>query len=133
MTRQQQNARINVTDGEWLTFRTRAMHEGRSVAEYLGSLVRAELGEERTTRPPRSEPLPSGGPSSPRRRTRLADREVLAGLPYRPDRRHDRPSLGEEGTAGQLGKSFDRGISDCRCTGVISIRDPFRDPRVQRR
>ena len=104
MTRQQQNARINVTDSEWLAFRTRAMYEGRSVADYLGLLVRAELGEERTTRSPRSEPLPSGGPSSPRRRTRLADREVLAGLPYRPDRRHDRPSFGEEGTSEELDK-----------------------------
>lgn len=42
--RPQQMARINVPDNEWLECRVLAMKQKRSVADYLGELVRREVG-----------------------------------------------------------------------------------------
>jgi len=39
----QQMARVNITADDWLAFRTEALRQRRSVADYLGELVRREL------------------------------------------------------------------------------------------
>lgn len=39
----QQSARVNIDDRDWIRFRIRALEEDRSIADYLGDLVRAEL------------------------------------------------------------------------------------------
>ncbi|MBA3620212.1 MAG: hypothetical protein H0W56_11605 [Acidothermales bacterium] len=39
----QQMARVNATTDDWLAFRSAALRQGRSVADYLGELVRREL------------------------------------------------------------------------------------------
>lgn len=80
MSRDQQAARVNVSDDEWIEFRTLAMRKRRSIAEYLGELVRRELG---ATKKPAKESRPKE-PERPRRRSaprvRLADQELLTGL-----------------------------------------------------
>lgn len=80
MDRQQQAARVNVSDDEWINFRTLAMRHRRSIADYLGELVRRELSS-----PPEDpaaervqEPPPARRPSRP---VRLADQELLTSLP----------------------------------------------------
>jgi hypothetical protein len=40
----QQMARVNVDPATWAEFRVAALRSGRSVADYLGELVRRELG-----------------------------------------------------------------------------------------
>lgn len=39
----QHSARVNIDDRDWIRFRIRAMRRQRSIADYLGDLVRAEL------------------------------------------------------------------------------------------
>lgn len=39
----QRMARVNVSPDEWVAFRSKALREQRSVADYLGDLVRREL------------------------------------------------------------------------------------------
>ena len=75
MSNKQQSARVNVTDDDWLAFRTLAMQRHRSVADYLGQLVRSELGQ-RVVNPRRSPTPPRG--SAP---VRLADQQLLTALP----------------------------------------------------
>lgn len=82
MSRDQQAARVNVRDDEWIEFRTFVMRKRRSIADYLGELVRRELGESkkpakeaRTDKPEPSRPRPSAP------RVRLAEQELLTGLP----------------------------------------------------
>jgi hypothetical protein len=78
----QQTARINVTDAEWLEFRTLAMHRRRSLADYLGKLVRAEIGHADRHSSDHAVQLgpPSGG--APRKNpVRLADQHVLTQFP----------------------------------------------------
>lgn len=76
MGNEQQSARVNVTDDDWVAFRTLAMQQHRSVADYLGQLVRSELGQP-VGNPRRSPPTP------PRRSdpVRLADQQLLTQLP----------------------------------------------------
>ena len=76
MSNKQQSARVNVTDDDWVAFRMLAMQQHQSVADYLGELVRSELGQ-RVGKPRRSPPAP------PRRSdpVRLADQQLLTELP----------------------------------------------------
>lgn len=83
MSRDQQAARVNVSDDDWIEFRTLAMRKRRSIADYLGELVRRELDSskksakesffEKSERP-RRRPAP---------RVRIADQELLTQLPRR--------------------------------------------------
>ena len=84
MSGDQQTARINVTDAEWLDFRTLAMRRRRSLADCLADLVRDEIdrvdrgsrrSDEASTRPSRQ--------TTPAHRTRLADQQLLTRLPRR--------------------------------------------------
>ncbi len=89
MSRDQQTARVNVSDDEWIEFRTLAMRRQQSLAEYLGELVRAELADVGGTAlsPPRRDPrsarantpAPSRRPSPPS--VRLSDQQLLTELP----------------------------------------------------
>lgn len=45
MSHDQQAARVNVSDDDWIAFRTVAMRQRRSIADYLGELVRRELAD----------------------------------------------------------------------------------------
>lgn len=45
----QQSARVNIDDRDWIRFRIRAMRHHRSIADYLGDLVRTELATRDTT------------------------------------------------------------------------------------
>ena len=84
MSGDQQTARINVTDDEWLEFRTLAMRRRRSLADYLGALVRAEVsgadepGDSKPVRPGRASHRAGGAG-----RVRLADQQLLTQLPRR--------------------------------------------------
>ncbi|MBW3579264.1 MAG: hypothetical protein KY462_16325 [Actinobacteria bacterium] len=81
MSRDQQTARVNVSDDEWIEFRTLAMRKRRSIADYLGDLVRRELdGSTEPTDEPCDEKSESARRHSPPR-VRLADQELLTGLP----------------------------------------------------
>lgn len=100
--REQQTARVNVDDATWQTFRIRAIQADRSVADELGRLVRNDLRHSapsepsapssRTTpaveAPARAKPTPAkkSTPRGPRGRPRqrLADLDLLTGLPYHP-------------------------------------------------
>ncbi len=78
-------ARVNVRYEEWLEFRLLAMTQKRSVADYLGELVRCEIDErkrhERTTeRPSGSKEDPAASRPS-RSRVRLAEANLLMSLP----------------------------------------------------
>lgn len=81
MTHDQQAARINVSDDEWIEFRTLG-RKRLSIADYLGKLVRRELG--RSEKPVKR--ASSENPEPARRRISgvcLADQELLTGLPKR--------------------------------------------------
>lgn len=83
MSSDQQVARVNVSDDEWIEFRTLEMRERRSIADYLGELVRRELGGSKEP----AKQSPSEKPERPRRQpascVRLANRDVLTELPRR--------------------------------------------------
>ena len=76
MGNDQQSARVNVTDDDWVAFRMLAMQQHRSVADYLGELVRGELGQP-VAKPRRSPPTPSRRPDP----VRLADQQLLTEPP----------------------------------------------------
>jgi plasmid stability protein len=100
--REQQTARVNVDDATWQAFRIRAIQAERSVADELGRLVRNDLRRSTPregtaaarTKPPAAEAPARAKPSPPRKVTprgprgrpkqRLADLDLLTGLPYRP-------------------------------------------------
>jgi hypothetical protein len=80
----QQTARINVTDAEWLEFRTLAIRRRRSLADYLGTLVRAEISgaeDPDDSNPVRPERASHGAGGAGR--VRLADQQLLTRLPRR--------------------------------------------------
>lgn len=94
----QQSARVNVDDETWVAFRVLAVRQGRSIADYLGELVKVELVEHDdrrgpTSRPPMIESTDVDGlrdtadeerptaRSSRTDRVRLADVELLTALP----------------------------------------------------
>ena len=80
----QQTARINVTDTEWLEFRTLAMRRRRSLADYIGKLVRAEIsGAEDPDDSIPSRPGPTSHRAGGASRVRLADQQLLTQLPRR--------------------------------------------------
>lgn len=78
MSNDQQAARVNVSDNEWIDFRTLAMRRRRSIADYLGELVRRELND-----PPRQPAVEEPRPA--RRRSsapvRLSEQKLLTRLP----------------------------------------------------
>jgi hypothetical protein len=82
----QKMARVNVDETEWLDFRVLAMRKGRSIADYLGQLVRRELkrARRREARHPEAmtEPAeveaPRRAAKTSRPRVRLADVELLS-------------------------------------------------------
>lgn len=83
MSGDQPAARVTVSDDEWIEFRVLAMRKCRSIADYLGELVRRELGgskkapkESRTKKQKRSRRQSAT-------RVRLVDQELLTGLPHR--------------------------------------------------
>lgn len=86
----QQTARVNVDDERWREFRILAIEADRSIADYLGQLVRDELARSRKrkrraaeTAPPDPEDTsqaPTAG-ERPTRPVRLADAELLTELP----------------------------------------------------
>lgn len=89
MSREQQSARVNVSHEDWLAFRTLAMQQYRSVADYMGELVRIELGKSpRKVRPRATEPVPTTAKRSAP--VRLADHQLLTELPC-PRRRPEPP------------------------------------------
>ncbi len=81
MSHDQQAARVNVSDDDWIAFRTVAMRERRSIADYLGDLVRRELASPAGTPgdPAPKERKPARRESSAR--VLLADQELLTSLP----------------------------------------------------
>ena len=97
--REQQTARVNVDDETWQAFRIRAIQANRSVADGLTRLVRNDLRRARPTLAAIDEQaVGDGGAGGPRYRTaerattkvqcrrsrqRLADLDLLTGLPYR--------------------------------------------------
>lgn len=89
MSRDQQTARVNVSDDEWIEFRTLAMRRQQSLAEYLGELVRAELadaGGTASSTPRRDRPGAQATTRAPARRpsstsVRLSDQQLLTELP----------------------------------------------------
>ena len=84
---EQQTARVNVDDEVWLRFRVLALEADRSIANYLGQLVRDELrrSKRRQSSPPTVEakagPAPRRAKAS--RSIRLADAKLLKELPRR--------------------------------------------------
>lgn len=55
-------AHINVPDNEWLEFRVLAMKQKRSVADYLGELVRRRSANRNASSPPSANaPVPARG------------------------------------------------------------------------
>jgi plasmid stability protein len=101
--REQQTARVNVDDATWQAFRIRAIQAEHSVADELGRLVRNDLRRSTPregvsaagTKAPAVEAPARPKPSPPRKLTpheprgrpkqRLADLDLLTGLPYRPE------------------------------------------------
>jgi plasmid stability protein len=100
--REQQTARVNVDDATWQAFRIRAIQANRSVADELGRLVRHDLRRSTPregvsaagTKAPAMEAPARAKPSPPRNVTprgprgrpkeRLADLDLLTGLPHWP-------------------------------------------------
>lgn len=91
--RQQQTARVNLDDERWREFRILAIESDRSIAEYLGQLVRDELrrcrkrkrrAHEDASQTARDMTTPARPANEPAPRTRLADAQLLTELP-RPD------------------------------------------------
>lgn len=87
---QQQTARVNIGDEYWRLFRILAIESDRSVAEYLGHLVRDELRRSRRRRRAEEQvdalsadsPPESGRrKAEPRRPKRLAEAQLLTELP----------------------------------------------------
>ena len=80
MDRQQQAARVNVSDDEWIIFWPLAMRRRRSHADYLGELVRRELCDqpEGAAVAGAQRPPLASRPSQP---IRLADEELFTSLP----------------------------------------------------
>lgn len=79
MSHDQQVARVNVGDDDWIEFRAFAMQKRRSVADYLGELVRRELSR---AGKPSVEPEPVK--RDRRRRStpvRLSDQDLLTEHP----------------------------------------------------
>lgn len=96
----QQTARVNIDNERWRQFRILAIESDRSIAEYLGQLVRDELRRSRKrTRgaeehvDPASEDTHQGATTRKERRNpiRLADAKLLTELP-RPDEARRRSS-----------------------------------------
>ncbi len=81
MSHDQQAARVNVSDDDWIAFRTVAMRQRRSIADYLGELVRRELAGAAGTpdEPAPEERKPACSKSSAP--VLLADQELLTSLP----------------------------------------------------
>lgn len=86
----QQTARVNIDDDAWRRFRILALESDRSIADYLGQLVRDELRRSRKrkrraeeTAPPDPEDPRQDAPTGegPTRSMRLADAELLTALP----------------------------------------------------
>lgn len=86
----QQTARVNVDDERWREFRILAIEADRSIADYLGQLVRDELQRSRKRKGRAAESAPPDpedtrqGPTAgerPTRPVRLADAELLTELP----------------------------------------------------
>lgn len=86
----QQTARVNVAGEMWREFRILAIEADRSIADYLGQLVRDELRRSRKrkrraeeTAPPEPEETRQDAPTGegPARSMRLADAELLTALP----------------------------------------------------
>lgn len=87
---EQQTARANIGDEHWRDFRILAIESDRSVAEYLGQLVRDELrrsrrrgrAEEHVDAPSEDSPSESRvRKDGPRRAKRLAEVQLLTELP----------------------------------------------------
>lgn len=79
MSSDQQTARVNVSDEDWIQFRMLAMRRRQSLAEYLGELVRGELAG-----PPPPRPATNGTASAtrrPARPVRLSEQRLLTQLP----------------------------------------------------
>ncbi len=92
---EQQTARVNIGEERWREFRILAIESDRSIAEYLGQLVRDELRRSRRRRRAAEHvDAPSEGspPESrvrkhePRRARRLAEVQLLTELPRPGDR-----------------------------------------------
>jgi hypothetical protein len=86
----QQTARVNIGDEHWRDFRILAIESDRSVAEYLGQLVRDELrrsrrrrrAEEHVDAPSEDSTLESRvRKDGPQRTKRLAEVQLLTELP----------------------------------------------------
>jgi hypothetical protein len=83
MSPDQQTARVNVSDEDWIQFRLLAMRRRLSLAEYLGELVRGELAGPPPP-PERREAAPDGKASAtrrPARSVRLSEQRLLTQLP----------------------------------------------------
>lgn len=84
----QQTARVNVDAMTWRAFRILAIDADRSIADYLGRLVRDELRRarrrSREEQPARTPDSSDGVGAAPieRKPVRLADAEVLTVLPH---------------------------------------------------
>ena len=86
MNRDQQTARENVSDEDWIHFRTLAMRRRQSLAEYLGELVRSELDGSSSSSSPGREPGGAAADGTPATRrsvpsVRLSERRLLTELP----------------------------------------------------
>lgn len=90
---QQQTARVNLADEPWREFRILAIESDRSIADYLGQLVRDELqrcrkrkrrAHEDASQTARDTTTPARPANEPAPRIRLADAKLLTELP-RPD------------------------------------------------
>lgn len=98
----QQTARVNVDDRTWRAFRILAIDADRSIADYLGQLIRDELRRARRRSRDgsgRKHDTPDAARAEPVERkrapVRLADAQLLTGLPH-PGRR-SRPVTGPPG------------------------------------
>ena len=85
----QQTARVNVDATTWRAFRILAIDADRSIADYLGQLVRDELRRARRRRREQPAGRPDGSdvasPAAVERQrgsVRLADAQLLTGLPH---------------------------------------------------
>jgi hypothetical protein len=87
---EQQTARVNVDDPTWRDFRILAVEADRSIADYLGQLVRDELRRARRRNregAARAPARPDGdarvGPVERKKApVRLADAQLLTALPH---------------------------------------------------
>jgi hypothetical protein len=87
---EQQTARVNIGDEHWRQFRILAIESDRSVAEYLGQLVRDELRRSRRRKRRAEEEAEPGlgnrlagatRGDEPKGSVRLADAQLLTELP----------------------------------------------------